>query len=66
MVNALIAGFLKSLKHSSMFFITGKHEHPYGDRLLRGTVDEFFIFGCALPRLEILVLMHHCKLYFGK
>jgi len=44
----------------------GKHEHPYGDRLLRGMVDEFFIFGCALPRLEILVLMHHCKIYFGK
>eukprot|EP00795_Rhopilema_esculentum_P008194 gene8194-14126_t len=44
----------------------GKHEHPYGDRLLRGMVDEFFIFGCALPRLEVLVLMHHCKLYFGK
>eukprot|EP00794_Sanderia_malayensis_P012220 gene12220-13478_t len=44
----------------------GKHEHPYGNRLLRGMVDEFFIFNCALPRIEVLVLIHHCKLYFGK
>ncbi|XP_057309168.1 uncharacterized protein LOC130647358 isoform X2 [Hydractinia symbiolongicarpus] len=44
----------------------GKHEHKFGNRLLRGMVDEFFIFACSLPRLEILVLMHHCKIYWKK
>ena len=31
-----------------------------------GSVDEFLIFPCALPRLEVLVLMHHCKVYFSE
>ncbi|XP_048589917.1 neurogenic locus notch homolog protein 2 isoform X2 [Nematostella vectensis] len=44
----------------------GKHEHIFGSRLLRGMVDEFFIFPGELPRLEILVLMRHCKVYFTK
>lgn len=48
------------------FLFPGKHMHPFGDRVLRGMVDEFFIFDCPLPRLEILVLMHHCKVYFSK
>ena len=44
----------------------GKHEHEFGNRLLRGMVDEFYMFDCPLPRLEILVLMHHCKIYWSK
>ncbi|XP_047144561.1 uncharacterized protein LOC100203132 isoform X2 [Hydra vulgaris] len=42
----------------------GKHEHPFGNRLLRGMIDEFYIFSCELPRIEVLVLMHHCKIYW--
>jgi len=42
----------------------GRHKHPFGNRLLRGMIDEFYIFPCELPRLEILVLMRHCRVYF--
>ncbi|XP_022799980.1 uncharacterized protein LOC111337872 [Stylophora pistillata] len=42
----------------------GRHKHQFGNRLLRGMIDEFYIFPCELPRLEILVLMRHCRVYF--
>ena len=42
---------------------SGKHN---GIRLLRGMVDEFYMFDCPLSRSEILVLMHHCKSYWSK
>ncbi|XP_068705792.1 uncharacterized protein [Montipora foliosa] len=42
----------------------GRHAHPFGSRLLRGMIDEFYIFPCELPRLEVLVLMRHCRVYF--
>ena len=48
------------------FLLPGRHRHPHGDRLLIGLLDEFFIFPCPLPRLEVLVLMHHCKVYFSE
>ncbi|XP_028405849.1 uncharacterized protein LOC114528425 isoform X2 [Dendronephthya gigantea] len=44
----------------------GKHEHPYGARVLRGMVDEFSIFPSELSRLQILVLKTHCKVYYNK
>ena len=44
----------------------GRHKHQFGNRLLRGMIDEFYIFPCELPRLEILVLMRHCHVYFSK
>ncbi|XP_067047616.1 uncharacterized protein [Acropora muricata] len=42
----------------------GRHKHQFGNRLLRGMIDEFYIFPCELPRLEILVLLRHCRVYF--
>ena len=47
-----------------MFISSGKHEHLFGSRLLRGMIDEFYIFPCELSRLDILVLMRHCRVYF--
>ena len=47
------------------FLSTGRHKHQFGNRLLRGMIDEFYIFPCELPRLEILVLMRHCRVYFS-
>lgn len=44
----------------------GRHKHQFGNRLLRGMIDEFYIFPCELPRLEILVLLRHCRVYFSK
>jgi hypothetical protein len=49
-----------------IIIFVGKHEHVFGSRLLRGMVDEFYIFPGELPRLEIIVLMRHCKVYFCK
>ena len=49
-----------------MLISAGRHKHPFGNRLLRGMIDEFYIFPCELPRLEILVLMRHCRVYFSK
>ena len=38
----------------------------YGRRVLRGMVDEFYMFDCPLQQPDILTLMRHCKIYWSK
>ena len=35
-------------------------------QVLRGMVDEFYMFDCPLQRPDILTLMHRCKIYWSK